>query len=69
MLFRSPADQQSIVNVSLSATPKTVEIEIARDGASLGGQTYTPTYKTSQPNGPKCAPVCTQASDTLAITL
>lgn len=64
-----PAEQQSIANVALSSTPKSVKVEIARDGAPLGSQTFTPTYKTTQPNGPKCEPTCTQASDTLAVTL
>lgn len=64
-----PAEQQSIPNVAIQSTPKSVKVEIARDGASLGSQTFTPTYKTSQPNGPNCAPTCTQASDTLTVTL
>lgn len=63
-----PAAQQSIASVTLMTTPKAVSIDVARDGASIGGRSYTPTYKTSRPNGPDCEPVCTNASDTLAVS-
>ncbi|MCC6646003.1 MAG: hypothetical protein IT374_10585 [Polyangiaceae bacterium] len=62
-----PASQQSISTVSLSSTPKAVAIEITRDGASIGARTYAPSYVTSRPNGPECEPICTNASDTLAV--
>lgn len=62
-----PAEQHSISDVALTATPKSVMITIARDGTSIGAQSFTPAYKTSRPNGATCEPVCTNASDTLAV--
>ncbi len=62
-----PPEQQSLSDILLTATPKAVTITLSRDGAQLVTKSFTPTYKTSRPNGPDCEPTCTSASDTLAL--
>lgn len=62
-----PAAQQSLSEIALTATPKSVKITVSRDGAELATKSFTPAYTTARPNGPDCEPVCTSASDTLAL--
>lgn len=62
-----PAAQQGLTDVHIDGTPKTVRIEVKRDGQVELSADLTPSYLTSTPNGPKCDPVCTQASAQLAI--
>lgn len=63
-----PATAQSISHVALTSAPKSVAVAITRDGVSIASRVYTPTYKTSRPNGPDCEPTCTSATDTLGVT-
>ncbi len=63
-----PEAQQSISSIALSSTPASVAIAITRDGVSLASSVFTPSYKTSRPNGPDCEPICTSASDTLTVS-
>ncbi|MBI5536356.1 MAG: hypothetical protein HY898_26785 [Deltaproteobacteria bacterium] len=59
--------QQSLSEVRFLGTlPKQVRVIVRRDSSELAEQTYSPTYKTSQPNGPACEPTCTNASDVLS---
>lgn len=64
-----PSDQHSINRVAFSGTtPATVAVVVSRDGRQLASQTFTPTYVTSQPNGPDCEPTCrTAPTATLAL--
>jgi hypothetical protein len=64
-----PAGQHAINGIVFSeARPITVDIVVSRDGRQLAAETFTPTYETSQPNGPGCSPTCIGApAATLAI--
>lgn len=62
-----PPEQQSLSDLTVAASPMAVTITVSRDGAQLVTKDFTPTYTTSQPNGPDCEPTCTSASDTLAL--
>jgi hypothetical protein len=48
-------------NTNVSGTPAVFSVSLERDGVELIGQTVSPTYKESRPNGPECGPVCRQA--------
>jgi hypothetical protein len=62
-----PVAQQSLSEVRFFKTfPKQVRIVVLRDSVKLAEQVFTPTYQTSQPNGPSCEPTCTNASAALA---
>lgn len=61
-----PAANHSLVGLTLPDTPTQVTVTVSRDGQQLASQVFSPTYKTSRPNGPKCDPECTQASATLS---
>lgn len=57
-----PSDAQSFGNIHISDTSaKSVEIKISRDGTPLVSSVKTLSYKTLQPNGQGCEPVCRQA--------
>lgn len=64
-----PASQQAFSGLNFPGNPETVTIELQRDGSTLTRRTFTPAYQTTQPNGPGCEPICTQASDTFALAL
>ncbi|HEU4410783.1 MAG TPA: hypothetical protein VFS43_36360 [Polyangiaceae bacterium] len=50
-----------------TTTPASVSVEVTRDGAPLAQTQLTPTYVTSQPNGPDCGPSCRNASASMAV--
>ncbi|MBI4954183.1 MAG: hypothetical protein HY908_19320 [Myxococcales bacterium] len=57
-----PASEHQITGVLWPASgPTTVTVEVRRNGTLLATGTYTPTYRSSEPNGPDCGPVCTEA--------
>lgn len=62
-----PPSQHGFGDLHFPGAPETVTIEIERDGRTLTRQTFTPTYQTTQPNGPGCPPTCTQGSETFAL--
>jgi hypothetical protein len=63
-----PAEQHGFSELRVGGAPATkVTITVSRDGNELVKKTLTPQYKTSQPNGPGCPPVCHNASDALTI--
>jgi hypothetical protein len=53
--------------VTIAGKPATIHFTQTVNGATALDQTLTPAYTTSQPNGPGCDPVCTQASAMLAL--
>lgn len=61
-----PPASHSLTGVQLPDTPTQVTVEVLRDGVSQAKKAYQLIYKTTQPNGPGCDPICTQAADTLA---
>lgn len=63
-----PAGEQGLVGLVFTSQPTKVDVTIKLDGATLGQPaSFTPAYKTSQPNGPECGPTCTNARDTLKL--
>ncbi|AKT38461.1 hypothetical protein [Chondromyces crocatus] len=44
-----------------SSPPARISVKVYADETLLGEGAYTPTYTTSQPNGPDCGPTCTGA--------
>lgn len=57
-----PPEAQGFGDVHVENGPRQVAISITRDGQTLVDKTVTPTYRTSRPNGPRCAPECRQAN-------
>ena len=55
------------IEVQLEETPASVQITLEHADAVLLDAELTPDYTTSQPNGPGCDPVCTQAAVTLPV--
>lgn len=63
-----PAASHALSGVMILSTPGTVRIAVSRDDVSLAMGEFRPQYRTVQPNGPGCEPICTQApSATLTI--
>jgi hypothetical protein len=64
-----PASQHGFSDIYFRSGPSKVTLRVERDGdAVLADETIVPTYRTSQPNGPNCGPVCRQASATVKLT-
>jgi len=50
------------------SAPATVKVKLVSSAQKvLSEQTFTPTYKTVQPNGPDCSPTCKQGEETLPL--
>lgn len=62
--------QHSLLGIELKqgTAPASIQVDVAQDGKELGTGTFTPTYTTSQPNGPDCEPVC-KSAPTVAMSL
>jgi hypothetical protein len=60
-----PAGEQGLSGLLFTSQPAKIDVTVKLDGATLGQPaSFTPAYKTSQPNGPECGPTCTNARDT-----
>jgi hypothetical protein len=53
--------------VSIMGKPTMARFTATVDGAPYLDETVTPTYTTTQPNGPGCDPICSQAGVTLVL--
>lgn len=62
-----PTAQHAITGLRIGGMPKTVHVEITRNGVLEMATDLTPTYLTSRPNGPGCEPLCTQANVNLTV--
>ncbi len=62
-----PPEQQGLGPLTFKGAPAKVSVAITRGGKEVGKGTFTPTYKTVQPNGPDCAPTCKHGTDSLTI--
>lgn len=52
-------DKHSISGIVFTATtPMNIEVVVSRDGRQLADGTFTPSYQSSQPNGPGCGDTC-----------
>jgi hypothetical protein len=49
-----PPDQHAIYGIVFGTTPVTVDVSVSTDDRQLGQGTFTPSYQSSQPNGPGC---------------
>lgn len=56
------ASQHAFGDIRLSSTPASITVTVERDGQPIASQSWTPEYKTLQPNGPGCEPTCTSAT-------
>ena len=62
-----PVSSQSLSEIMfLETQPKVVQVTIGRDSTQLATQTFTPSYRTAQPNGPGCEPTCRYAQVTMS---
>jgi len=55
-----PIDGKFGESIWVSGTPSVVQVQQAVGGTVILDQTVSPTYQTSQPNGPGCGPICHQ---------
>lgn len=62
-----PPVEHGLSNLSFPSSPRQIRVRITRDGAALASGDFTPAYRRVQPNGPRCEPICDQASAALAI--
>jgi hypothetical protein len=53
--------------LTLVGTPAMVHVTQTSADATLVDQTVTPTYTKTQPNGPGCDPICSQAGSALVL--
>lgn len=58
-----PPAEQGFGPISLPDSPTTARVVIKKDGKPFADKRFTPSYKTSQPNGPGCEPTCKQARE------
>jgi hypothetical protein len=59
----TPIPGQHTEMITVYGTPSAVQLRQTVDGAVVFDRQLTPAYRTSQPNGPGCEPICRQASE------
>jgi hypothetical protein len=64
-----PPAEHGLSNIDFSGSPRQIRVRIARGGATVLAQDFAPTYRTVQPNGPGCGPVCSSASAAATLSL
>lgn len=62
-----PPSAHGLGDLTLPSTPEQITVEVQHEGRTLARETFAPRYQTSQPNGPGCPPICTNASVDLAL--
>jgi hypothetical protein len=63
------AEQHALAGIEwTTAGPRSVTIELSRDGSSLGTVSGTLSYRSSQPNGADCEPTCETAQEQLSLS-
>lgn len=55
--------EQALGGVSLAHVPQELTVRLFEGDTLLAEDTWTPTARTSRPNGPQCEPECVQAPD------
>jgi hypothetical protein len=63
-----PPNEHALGDLHLPGAPASVTVEIFRDEGTIARETFAPTYRTIQPNGPGCEPTCTQARVDLTLS-
>lgn len=62
-----PKESHGFSDIRFDGAPKSVAVKITSGGSMIASQTFTPSYATSQPNGPGCEPVCHSANERLIL--
>lgn len=57
-----PPEAQGFGDINLGDNPASVSVKITRNGQTIADGALNPLYRTTQPNGPGCEPVCKQAT-------
>lgn len=62
-----PASQQTFGPLRFVSAPAEIKVTVKKDGKQLTDSTVKPAYKTVQPNGPDCDPVCQQGKERVCV--
>jgi hypothetical protein len=65
----TPVADQSVETITVAGMPARVHVVQTMAGASILDETASPTYTSSQPNGPGCDPTCHQATATWTFSM
>jgi hypothetical protein len=57
-----PIPGQFLEDITIVGNPTQISIRLSVDGAVVLDRTETPSYQSTEPNGPGCDPACQQAS-------
>lgn len=63
-----PAPQHAFSGITFAGKPARVRVIVQKDSVAVLDREFVPAYVTSRPNGPKCEPICTSASETATVT-
>jgi hypothetical protein len=63
-----PANAQGIAQIMVPGYPLQLSVRVSLNGAELANASFTPSYVSSQPNGPGCEPVCCGASANFTVS-
>lgn len=64
-----PADSHAFSDILFTGYPRSVGIDAFLNDRLVARVSYQPTYKLSQPNGPRCDPLCCSASGDFTLDL
>jgi hypothetical protein len=62
-----PPEQHGLGPFTFKGKPAKVAITVKRGGKEVGKASFSPAYKTVQPNGPSCPPTCEHATDKITV--
>jgi hypothetical protein len=62
-----PPESHGFGKIMVQSYPSQVQIQISHNGLVLGSSSLRPHYQESRPNGPRCEPVCRQASHVMEL--
>lgn len=63
----SSSQSKGLESIIIFGTPKLVQVNVARDGVSLGTSVFLPSYSVNEPNGAICGPTCHNAAGDLPV--
>jgi hypothetical protein len=62
-----PPSAHALSGLMFTSRPAKLSITITRDMTAFAATSFQPDYTTSQPNGPECGPVCTNAGEIMQV--
>jgi hypothetical protein len=65
----TPIAGHFVETITVTGKPAQVQVHQTVDGATVLDQTMSPSYHTTQPNGPGCDPTCHQAAATWTFSI